>query len=168
MASVVTKISVSSSKVMFRARLNEDCQYNELYWAVMLCRTIWALLSLLKQIVLVWWFLSWQGGLCCWQILGISGRWFGTWKGKDANNYFILSNFHAPVLETLVVVKPVKKFQTSVSQSQQLSTGPRLHPNAVYNPPPSHSEIIFPIVLLFVCRYSKGTCLSKFSDQIFM
>lgn len=122
--------------------------------------TIWALLSLLKQIVSVWWFLSWQGGLCCWQILGISGRWFGTWKGKDVNNYFSLSNFHAPVLETLVVVKPVKKFPTFYVTITAAVHWTSSASKCCVQPPPYHSEIIFPIVLSSVCRYSKGSGLS--------
>jgi hypothetical protein len=121
---------------------------------------MWALLSLLQQIGSVWWFLSWQCGLCCWHILGISGRWFGTWKGKDANNYFILSNFQTPeCLRLLELLSQSRNFSLSMSQSQQLSTGPCLHPNSLY-PPPYHSEIIFPIAISSVCRYSKGSGLS--------
>jgi len=72
----------------------------------------------------------------------------------------IISNFHAPVLETLVVVKPVKKFPTFYVTITAAVHWTSSASKCCVQPPPYHSEIIFPIVLSSVCRYSKGSGLS--------
>lgn len=64
------------------------------------------------------------------------------------------------MFETLVVVKPVKKFRTfCVTITAALHWTSSASKFCVH-PPPYYSEIIFPIVISSVCRYSKGSSLS--------